>query len=225
MQSTEYPQQPILQMRGISKTFPGVRALSGVDLSVYAGEIHALVGENGAGKSTLMKVLSGAYQADHGGEICIGGQPVVLDGPAAARRQGIAVIYQELSLSPNLTVAENIYLGCEVHHRSILDRKRMAAGCRDLLERLGATFGPNTLVETLSIAERQLLEIIRALHSDARILVMDEPTTALSTAETDRLFDLIRGLKAEGLAIIYISHRMAEIYELADRISVLRDGT
>ncbi|MDR3488188.1 MAG: sugar ABC transporter ATP-binding protein [Bradyrhizobium sp.] len=224
MQPTSNTPQPVLQMRDISKTFPGVRALSGVGLSVYAGEIHALVGENGAGKSTLMKVLAGAYQADPGGKISIDGQPVVLDGPAAARRHGIAVIYQELSLSPNLTVAENIYLGREMHRRSVLCRKRMAGGCRDLLDRLGATFGPNAVVGSLSIAERQLLEIIRALHSDARILVMDEPTTALSTAETDRLFELIRGLKAEGLAIIYISHRMAEIYELADRISVLRDG-
>ena len=225
MQPIEINPQPLLKMRGISKTFPGVKALSGVDLSVYAGEIHALVGENGAGKSTLMKVLSGAFQADAGGEISIDCQPVVLDSPSAARRHGIAVIYQELSLSPNLTVAENIYLGRELHHRIILDRKRMADGCRDLLDRLGATFGPNAIVGSLSIAERQLVEIVRALHADARILVMDEPTTALSSAETDTLFGVIRGLKAEGLAVIYISHRMAEIYELADRISVLRDGT
>ncbi|WP_237153153.1 sugar ABC transporter ATP-binding protein [Oryzibacter oryziterrae] len=216
---------PILEMRGISKTFPGVKALSHVDLTVYAGEIHALMGENGAGKSTLMKILSGAYRADSGGEIRINGKPVHIDGPLSAKTLGIAVIYQELSLSPNLTVAENIYLGREPSVGGQVDRASMKAGCRDVLERLGAHFGPTTLVQDLSIAERQMVEIARAVHANARILVMDEPTTTLSSRETDKLFGLIRSLRADGLAIIYISHRMAEVYELSDRCSVLRDGS
>ncbi|MFE0755279.1 sugar ABC transporter ATP-binding protein [Inquilinus sp. NPDC058860] len=216
---------PILEMHGISKTFPGVKALTRVDLTVYPGEIHALMGENGAGKSTLMKVLSGAYQADAGGTIRLDGREVTIDGPLAAKQLGIAVIYQELSLSPNLSVAENIYLGREPKSGPFVDRKAMLAGCEDVLKRLGAGFRPTTLVGTLSIAERQLVEIARAIHAQARILVMDEPTTALSARETDRLFELIRRLKAEGLAIIYISHRMSEIYELSDRVSVLRDGS
>jgi ribose transport system ATP-binding protein len=214
----------ILEMRGISKTFPGVRALNDVQLAVHAGEVHALMGENGAGKSTLMKVLAGAYPADPGGEIRIDGKPVYIHDPLSAKAHGIAIIYQELALSPNLTVAENIYLGREVRNGPAIDRAAMFTGCLEVLKRLGATFGPRTLVGDLSIAERQLVEIARAIHAHSRILVMDEPTTALSSRETDRLFELIRQLKAEGLAIIYISHRMAEVYELADRVSVLRDG-
>src|SRR5215469_3438443 len=217
---------PLLEMRGISKTFPGVRALDHVRLSVWPGEVHSLMGENGAGKSTLMKILSGAYQADPGGEILIDGKTVVIDGPLAARELGVAVIYQELSLAPNLSVAENIHAGRELRSRfGMVDRAAMERGSEDVLKRLGATFGPSTLVGSLSIAERQLVEIARAVHSDARIIVMDEPTTPLSSRETERLFKLIRQLRDEGLAIIYISHRMAEIYELSDRVSVLRDGS
>jgi ribose transport system ATP-binding protein len=216
---------PILEMRAISKTFPGVRALANVALSVRPGEIHALMGENGAGKSTLMKILSGAYIADPGGEILIDGSPVQIDGPLSAKAHGIAVIYQELSLAPNLTVAENIYMGREPKARGFIDRAAMVAGAQPVLVRLGATFRPTDLVADLSIAERQMVEIARAIHAHARILVMDEPTTALSSRETDRLFDLVRQLRAENLAIIYISHRMNEIYELADRVSVLRDGS
>lgn len=222
------PPRPLLEMRGISKTFPAVRALAGVSLTVHPGEVHSLMGENGAGKSTLMKILSGAYQADPGGEILIDGRPISIDGPLAARDAGVAVIYQELCLAPNLSVAENIHVGRELRRgngrRGTIDRAAMARGCQDVLERLGADFGPNTLVGTLSIAEQQLVEIARAVHTRARILVMDEPTTPLSSRETDNLFRLIRQLRAEGLAIIYISHRMAEIYELSDRVSVLRDG-
>jgi ribose transport system ATP-binding protein len=216
---------PILEMRGISKTFPGVKALANVELTVYPGEVHALMGENGAGKSTLMKILSGAYRADPGGELRINGEVISIDGPLSAKTKGIAVIYQELSLSPNLTVAENIYLGRELSSGGQVDRARMRADCQGVLDRLGATFGPATVVSTLSIAERQMVEIARAIHANARILVMDVPTTALSSRETDKLFDLIRTLRADGLAIIYISHRMAEVYELADRCSVLRDGS
>jgi ribose transport system ATP-binding protein len=212
-------------MRGISKTFPGVKALSNVSLQIYPGEVHALMGENGAGKSTLMKILSGAYQADPGGEIRLDGQPVVIDGPLAAKRLGVAIIYQELSLAPNLTVAENMLLGREHASGGLMDRRSMETACRPVLERLGVGFRPNTLVSTLSMAERQLVEIARALVARSRILVMDEPTTSLSSRETERLFALVRQFRAEGLAIVYISHRMAEVYELSDRCTVLRDGT
>jgi ribose transport system ATP-binding protein len=215
---------PLLEMHGISKTFNGLRVLKSVDLKIYPGEVHALMGENGAGKSTLMKILSGAYQADSGGEIRIDGQALASYSPGAAKAHGIAVIYQELSLCPNLSVAENIYLGRELRRGWTVDRKGMESGCVEVLKRLGAEFTPTTAVSTLSIAERQLVEIARALHASARILVMDEPTTPLSSRETDRLFALIKQLRSQGLAIIYISHRMAEIYELADRVSVLRDG-
>jgi ribose transport system ATP-binding protein len=217
---------PTLEMRNVSKTFPGVKALNNVQLQAWGGEVQALMGENGAGKSTLMKILSGAYQADPGGEILIDGQPVQIGGdPIAAKRHGIAIIYQELALAPNLSVAENIYLGQELSGRGgMIDRRSMYDGCRPVLERLGAPFGPETIVGTLSIAEQQLVEITRALHAKSRILVLDEPTTALSSRETERLFALVRQLRADGIALIYISHRMAEIYELADRVSVLRDG-
>ena len=183
------------------------------------------MGENGAGKSTLMKILSGAYQADAGSEILIDGKAVSITDPIAAKHHGIAIIYQELALAPNLSVAENIYLGVEPNSRGVIDRRAMHDGCRPVLERLGAPFRPDTLVGNLSIAEQQLVEISRALHSRSKILVLDEPTTALSSRESERLFALVRQLRADGIAIIYISHRMAEIYELSDRVSVLRDGS
>ncbi|MCB5175835.1 MULTISPECIES: sugar ABC transporter ATP-binding protein [Microvirga] len=216
---------PILEMRGITKTFPGVKALTDVSLTVYPGEIHALMGENGAGKSTLMKILSGAYQADPGGEIRINGRPVVIDGPLTARQHGISIIYQELSLAPNLSVAENMLLGREHKSGPMVDRRSMEEACGAVLDRLNVDFKPTTLVSELSMAERQLVEIARALIANSRILVMDEPTTSLSSKETEALFGLVRQLRADGLAIIYISHRMAEIYELADRVTVLRDGS
>jgi ribose transport system ATP-binding protein len=216
---------PTLEMRNISKTFPGIKALDGVQLRAWSGEVLALMGENGAGKSTLMKVLSGAYQADAGGEILIDGERVVISDPLVARHLGISIIYQELSLAPNLSVAENIFLGDELANRGMIDRRAMRESCGAVLERLGATFTPATPVGRLSIAEQQQVEIARALHAKSKILVMDEPTTALSSRETERLFDLIRQLRRDGLAIIYISHRMGEVYELSDRVSVLRDGT
>jgi len=214
----------MLEMRGISKTFPGVKALADVWFSAYGGEVHALMGENGAGKSTLMKILSGAYRADPGGEILIAGETVAIDGPLAGRRSGIAIIYQELALAPNLSVAENIFLGEEKSHGGLIDRAAMVAAARPVLESLDAPFQPTTRVAALSIAERQLVEIARAVAARSRILVMDEPTTSLSAHESERLFAVIRQLKATGIAIVYISHRMGEVYELADRVSVLRDG-
>ena len=216
---------PMLEMRGISKTFGAVRALREVSLSACAGEVHALMGENGAGKSTLIKILSGAYRADPGGTIRIDGQAADIDGPMAARRLGVAVIYQELTLAPNLSVGENVVLGAEPRRAGQIDRAAIHAATQPVLERLGLRVTAATLVSRLSMAERQLVEIARALLARSRILVMDEPTTSLSTRETERLFALIRQLRADGLAIIYISHRMAEVYELADRVSVLRDGS
>ena len=212
-------------MRNVSKTFPGVKALNNVQLKAWGGEVLALMGENGAGKSTLMKILSGAYQADAGSEILIDGQPVAISDPIAAKRLGVSIIYQELSLAPNLSVAENMFLGDEIHTRGLVNRKAMYDSCRPVLERLGAPFRPETPVGGLSIAEQQLVEIARALHSKSKILVLDEPTTALSSRETERLFALVRQLRADGIALIYISHRMAEVYELSDRVSVLRDGS
>src|SRR6184192_2034896 len=183
-------------MRRISKTFAGTKALHGVDLAIYPGEVHALMGENGAGKSTLMKILAGACSADPGGEIWMDGQRIEISSPLAARRHGIAIIYQELSLAPNLSVAENIHLGQEIGRAGILDRATMDRAAEAALRRLGADFGPRTSLATLSVAERQLVEITRAVHARSRILVMDEPTTALSSRETDYLFALIRELRA-----------------------------
>lgn len=215
---------PVLRMHDIRKTFGAIRALKGVTISAWAGEVHALMGENGAGKSTLMKILSGAYMPDTGGEVLIDGKAMPLGRPEVSKAQGIAVIYQELSLAPNLTVAENVFLGSEPSTRGVIDRRRMREATAPILKQLGVTFGPGTLVAGLSLGERQLVEIARALSTSARIIVMDEPTTSLSERETERLFEVIARMKAEGIAIIYISHRMEEIYRLADRCSVLRDG-
>ncbi|MER2534131.1 MAG: sugar ABC transporter ATP-binding protein [Rhizobiaceae bacterium] len=217
--------KPVLEMRNISKTFGSVKALNGVQLTLYPGEVHALMGENGAGKSTLMKALSGAYRPDPGSEILIDGVPVDITDPISSRKAGVSIIYQELALSPNLTVAQNMYLGREISRAGIVDKAAMLSSVEPVLRRLGASFTGSTVVGTLTIANQQLVEIARALHADSRILIMDEPTTALSSRETDGLFSMIRQLRGEGLAIVYISHRMNEVYELADRVSVLRDGT
>ncbi|MDU3995862.1 MAG: sugar ABC transporter ATP-binding protein [Enterobacter sp.] len=197
---------PVLEMRHIAKTFGNFHALKGVDLTVFPGEIHALMGENGAGKSTLMKILAGAYTASSG-DILIDGKPFHIKGPKDALAAGITLIYQEMQLAPNLTVAENIFLGSELSRGGLVQRKEMAAQAQAVIDRLGAQFSATDLV-----------------MNNSRILVMDEPTAALSSRETHRLFELILRLRDEGMAIIYISHRMAEVYELSDRVSVLRDG-
>ena len=216
--------QPILTVRGVTKSFPGVRALKGVDLTVWPGEVHALVGENGAGKSTLMKILAGAQRPD-GGEISLDGKPVHFHTPHQARAAGIGIIYQELTIAPNLTVAGNVFLGSEKRRLGFLtDTAGMVRETQKVLDRLGARFKAAQRAAHLSIAEQQQVEIARALFYKSRILVMDEPTTALSDRETDRLFEVVRQLRSEGMAIIYISHRMAEIYAMADRLSVFRDG-
>lgn len=214
---------PVLEMRGITKRFHGVPALRDVNLTIYPGEVHALMGENGAGKSTLMKILAGAYIADEG-EIYVNGEQLNITDPGTARRAGINLIYQELNVAPNLTVAENIFMGSELRRGQLLDREGMNREAERVLASLGATFAPSDLVSSLSIAEQQLVEIARALKDNSRILVMDEPTAALSDRETERLFEVIHKLRQDGIAIIYISHRMEEIYALANRVSVLRDG-
>ncbi|SFB08480.1 monosaccharide ABC transporter ATP-binding protein, CUT2 family [Poseidonocella pacifica] len=215
---------PVLQMRGISKTFGPVRALNDVSLVVNPGETHSLMGENGAGKSTLMKILSGAHVPDPGGEILVDGKKLPFGNPRTSKQFGIAVIYQELSLAPNLSVAQNIFLGEESARGGIVNRAEMRRKSQEILDRLGVSFRPSTLVARLSLGERQLVEIARAISLNSKILVMDEPTTSLSSRETEKLFDVIASLKADGIAIIYISHRMDEIYRLSDRCSVLRDG-
>lgn len=214
---------PVLSMRNIAKAFGKFYALKGVDLTVWPGEIHALMGENGAGKSTLMKILAGAYTATSG-EILIDGRPHAIKGPKDALATGITLIYQEMQLAPNLTVAENIFLGSELARGGLVQRKEMIHQAQAVIDRLGAQFKAGDRVMTLTIAEQQQVEIARALHRNSRVLVMDEPTAALSSRETQRLFELILRLRDEGMAIIYISHRMAEVYELSDRVSVLRDG-
>src|SRR6266404_9639249 len=216
--------RPILEVRQICKSFPGVRGLKSVNRSSWAGEVHAFMGENGAGKSTLMKILAGAYRPDSG-EIILDGKPVHLRTPHEARLAGIGIIYQELTVAPNLTVSGNVFLGSELKRLGFLtDTAGMVRETQQVLDRLGARFKAAQRAVHLSIAEQQQVEIARALFYKSRVLVMDEPTTALSDRETDRLFDVVRHLRSEGLAIIYISHRMAEVYELADRLSVLRDG-
>jgi ribose transport system ATP-binding protein len=215
---------PLIEMRDIRKSFGVVRALKGVSFSAFGGEVHALMGENGAGKSTLIKILSGAYRPDPGGEILLSGGPTIINSPTDARRLGVAVIYQELSLAPNLSVAENIFLGRENAPSGRFSRKALEKAATSILERLGVVFPPSMKVSLLSMGERQLVEIARALAAEARVLVMDEPTTSLSGRETERLFAVIRDLRKQGIAIIYISHRMEEVYALADRVSVLRDG-
>ena len=215
----------LLELRGVTKRFGGVTALDEVDFNLFPGEIHALLGENGAGKSTLIKVLGGIHAPD-AGDIVIGGSAVAIPDVATADGHGIRVIHQELSLAPNLTIAENIYLGREPHRLGWLDRKRMFADAETLVERLGLDEIARVRqpVGDLNVAHRQLVEIARALSSDARILVLDEPTSSLSESETEALFQTLDRLRSQGVGIIYISHRLAEIIRLADRITVLRDG-
>ena len=216
--------QVVLEMEGISKRFGATRALNDVKLTVRRHEIHALMGENGAGKSTLMKVLSGVYQPD-AGIIKVDGKPIVINKPADARAAGISLIYQELSVATNLTVAENVFMGSEPRTRwGVADIAEMNRRTEEVLRSLDAPFAATTPARLLSIAQQQQVEIARALIFKGRILIMDEPTAALSDRETDALFKIVRKLRDEGIAIIYISHRMAEVNALADCVTVLRDG-
>ena len=215
---------PILEMRGIAKQFPGMRALDGVDFRAFPGEVMALMGENGAGKSTLMKILCGAYPRT-AGEIVFQGKPLDIRGPRDAQLKGISIIYQELNLVQELSIAENIFLGREpVTRLRKIDGARLNAGAQQLLTRLGVQASPKTRVGALSVGQQQMVEIAKALSFDARIIIMDEPTGALADAESESLFRVIRELRASGKAVIYISHRLKEVFALSDRVTVLRDG-
>jgi len=214
----------LLQMRDIAKSFVGVEVLHGVDLDLDAGEVHAIVGENGAGKSTLMKVLAGVHQPDRG-TIRIDGEEVSFAHPHAAQAAGIGIIYQEFNLLPERTVAENVFVGREPVRHGIVDRRAMERSTATLLEDLGETsFGPRTLVRHLSVAQQQVVEIVKARSLDARILVLDEPTAALADHEVELLFALVRRLQEQGIGMLYISHRLREVFALARRITVLKDG-
>jgi ABC-type sugar transport system ATPase subunit len=219
----------LLEARGISKRFGGIQALDGVDFALRAGEVMALAGENGAGKSTLIKILAGAYQRDSG-EIRIDGQPVEIHGPAESERLGISVIYQEFNLTPNQTVAENVFLREPQRRRGILGRMNLIdqgarrKATRALMEQVGSSVDPDEKVSELSVAHQQMTEIAKALAMEARILIMDEPTSTLPDAEVEILFDIIRQLKARGIAVVFVSHRLEETRQIADRVTVLRDG-
>src|SRR5277367_555502 len=213
----------ILKMVGVSKRFPGVRALENAHLEVQPSEIHALLGENGAGKSTLLKILSGAHAAD-AGTIELFGRPVAFASPHDAQRAGIVTIYQEFTLAPDMTIAENVFIGREPGSRLFVSWRRMAQETKAIAERIGLRRDPMTLVRDLSVAEQQLVEIARALSMRSKLIVMDEPTAALSEAEVANLATIIRQLRSEGLSIIFVTHRLEEVFRLCDRYTVLRDG-
>ena len=216
-------QVPIIQMQAISKSFGGVHALKDVQMVVYAGEVHAILGENGAGKSTLIKTITGVHQPDSG-EILLNGTAVTFGNPREAQQHGIAAIYQEPSLFPDLSIAENILVG-----RQPLKNGRVAWGemnqiADSLLTRLNVKLNPRTKARNLSVAEQQMVEIARALSVEAKVLIMDEPTSSLTANEVEELFRITRTLRAEGTAVIFISHRLEELFALADRVTTLRDG-
>ncbi|HHY41473.1 MAG TPA: sugar ABC transporter ATP-binding protein [Thermoanaerobacterales bacterium] len=216
-------QEYIVEMEHINKTFPGVKALDDVSFNLKSGEVHALLGENGAGKSTLMKVLSGVYTADSG-EIKIFGDTVTELTPKKAQQLGVAIIHQELNLCPHLSVAENIFLGREITKMGILSSKEMSKEAKYILDNLNIDISPDEIVGNLPVSKQQLVEIAKALSTNSRILIMDEPTSALSEKEIDDLFKIIRKLKGEGCGIIYISHRLEELQHIVDRVTIMRDG-
>ena len=220
---TEVSTTPLLEMKGIGKSFPGVKALEGVNLSVRSGQVHALLGENGAGKSTLIKILSGAYVKDEG-QIFWEGQPVAINSPQDAQALGISTIYQEFNLAPHLTIAENIFLGHLPMKGLLVDWATARKRARELLASLGVSLSVDTMTGELSVAEHQLVEIAKALNRQTRILVMDEPSAVLGEKDLEKLFAVVRQLQANGIGIIYISHRLKEIFALADEVTVLKDG-
>lgn len=215
---------PLLEMRGIRKTFPGTIACNGTNLEVRHGEVHCLLGENGAGKSTLMKILSGSYQPDEG-SILINGVEQEFLSPSDGHAAGISVIYQELDLFPDLTVAQNLFMGHSPSTWGLLKRRERSTAARVFLHRVGATFSPDAVVRSLSVANQQLTAIARALTVDAKIIVMDEPTATLGEADVANVYRVIRSLVSENRSIIYISHRLDEVKEIGDRVTVLRDGS
>jgi ribose transport system ATP-binding protein len=215
--------EPVWELRSITKRFPGVVANDDVTLQIHAGQIHGLLGENGCGKSTLIKILCGVHQADSG-EIRHRGKPVTLDNPIAARQAGIATVFQEFSLVPSLSVAENIYLGRSLKRGLSVDWNAMRDGARRIIAQMDVVIDPDRIVETLSVAEQQLVEIAKALAADASMIILDEPTTALGSDEIARLHILLRRLRKGGSAILYISHRLDEVVEIVDRVTILKDG-
>ncbi|SCK55265.1 monosaccharide ABC transporter ATP-binding protein, CUT2 family [Streptomyces sp. WMMB 714] len=217
------PARELLRTQGIRKTFPNVVALDGVDFELRSGEVHVLLGENGAGKSTLIKILSGVHRAD-AGQVFRDGGPARIHSANDAERYGIATMHQEFNLVPHLSVAENIFLGRQPRRFGLLDRKRMESDAAELLARVGVDISPRTPVHRLGIARSQMVEIAKALSLDARILIMDEPTAALTADEVEKLFALVRRLRDEGVGIVFITHHLEEIAELGDRVTVLRDG-
>jgi rhamnose transport system ATP-binding protein len=215
--------QPVIQVQNVSKSFGGVQALRDVHFEIYGGEVHALLGENGAGKSTLIKIVTGVHQPD-AGEILLDGKPVHFANTREAQEHGIAAIYQEPSLFPDLDVAENIMVGRQPMRRWGIDRSRMYKVADDLLHRLGLSIDPRTKARNLSVAQQQVVEIARALSINAKVLIMDEPTSSLTLHEVEELFTIVRQLREAGTAIVFISHRLEELFALADRVTVLRDG-
>ena len=213
----------LLEMRGITKGFPGVTALDDVDFELEKGEVHVLLGENGAGKSTLIKMLSGAHQPDEG-EILIDGEKVEIKSAMDAQNLGISTIYQEFNLVPPLSVAENVFLGRQPRSFGFVNRRKMHSNTRDLLERTKIRVDVDAPVQSLGVAQRQMVEITKALSLDARILIMDEPTASLSGQEVERLFEIIRGLQEDDVGVVFISHHLEEVTEIGDRVTVLRDG-
>ena len=216
-------QPPLLKITAIGKQFPGVRALHNVDLTLNRGEVLSLVGANGAGKSTMMKILAGVHTPD-AGTIELDGEPIRVNSVREAQAHGIALIHQELNLAGNLDIAANIFLGNEPHKAGFIDRKHIHAQATKHLQRVGLAFPTDTLVADLTIGHQQLVEIAKALSVDARIIIMDEPTSSLAQKETENLFKVVNDLRSQGISIIYISHRLGEVIELSDRVSVLRDG-
>ena len=221
--TTQTQGRVLLEMKGIGKTFPGVKALEGVNLSVREGQVHALLGENGAGKSTLIKILSGAYTRDEG-EIMFDGKRADIKAPADAEDLGISTIYQEFNLTPNMTIAENIFLGHLPTKAGRVDWATVNRRSRELLDSLDVRLPVDTLTGGLSVAQQQMVEIAKALNRNTRILIMDEPSAVLGEKDIDNLFAVVRRLQATGIGIIYISHRLKEIFQLADEVTVLKDG-
>ena len=214
---------PILAMRGVGKRFPGVVALDGVDFRLFPGEVHALMGENGAGKSTLIKVLTGVYEIDDG-TIELSGVPVAFSGPQQAQSAGVSTVYQEINLCPNLSVAENIYIGREPRRLGMISFRAMRNKAAELLGSLGLDIDPGSVLAGHSIAVQQMVAIARAVDISAKILILDEPTSSLDTGEVEQLFRVVRGLRDQGLAIVFVTHFLDQVYEIADRITVLRNG-
>jgi rhamnose transport system ATP-binding protein len=215
--------QPVISMRGINKAFGGVQALKDAAFDIYAGEVHALFGENGAGKSTLIKIITGVYQPDSG-EILLGGEPVQFANPREAQAAAIAAIYQEPNLFPDLDIAENIYVGRQPRRMGRIDWAQMYRDAEELLDSLGLKLDVRTKARSLSVAQQQMVEIARALSLDAKVLIMDEPTSSLTLSEVEDLFTITRRLRDQGTALVFISHRLEELFALADRVTILRDG-